>query len=337
MSTSLLAIAAVSLVTSGVMTGVMRTYAIRHGVLDRPNARSSHQTPTPRGGGAALILAAAIGMTLAVIMGSCTLHDSLTLGAGMLALGAIGWIDDKAHVPPAVRLAVHVSVAVWTVVMFGGLPHIQFGLGRITLGAFGYVLGVLAIVWSINLFNFMDGIDGLAGSEAMLVLGTAAVLFTARGDISLGAIAAATAAASAGFLAWNWPPAKIFLGDVGSGTLGYLIAGLAMAGEHHGSVPVIAIVIASGVFVADATCTLARRFARGESPTQAHRDHAYQRLSRAWNGHLPVTLSAAATTLALAALAVVGTLAPSLVPAVFVTAALLLALLLFLTERRAPM
>jgi Fuc2NAc and GlcNAc transferase len=330
-------LAAASFVAALALTGAVRAYAIRHGVLDNPNARSSHTIPTPRGGGLAVILATLAATAAAVTLGATSPRDAVTLGTGMIALGAIGWIDDRRHVAPAVRLSIHVAVAIWTLFRFGGLPELRLGDATLPLGVIGSAVGVLYIVWSINLFNFMDGIDGIAGSEAVLVLGTGAALLLARGDASLGAIAAAGAGAAAGFLAWNWPPAKIFLGDVGSGTLGYLVAAIAIGAERHGSVPLLAFVIVSGVFVADATVTLMRRVARGERASEAHRDHAYQRLSRALGSHRPVTLAAAGTTVILAALGGAGALVPTLLPAAFAAAAVVLAVLLLVVERRAPM
>jgi Fuc2NAc and GlcNAc transferase len=335
--TEVLLLAASSAATSLVLTGLVRRYTLRRGVLDRPNARSSHSAPTPRGGGVALILASAMTMAIAVALKLTRTSDALTLGSGMLVVGAVGWRDDTRGLRPAVRLTVHLAVAFWTVYMFHGLPVVRVGSTSLAVGAAGYLLGVLGIVWSINLFNFMDGIDGLAASQAVLIFGSGALLLFFRGDHSLGTVSACVAGSSAGFLVWNWPPAKIFLGDVGSGAIGYLVAALAIASENNRSVPLLAFAIISGLFVADATITLMRRVARGERPAEAHRDHAYQRLTRAWNSHRAVTAGAAVVTLVLAAFAAIGTIVPRFLLLSFCVACLILAALLLTVERRAPM
>lgn len=330
-------LAGISGVASLLLTAMVRAYSLRHEVLDRPNERSSHSTPTPRGGGLAVLVASALGMAIGVGLGLIEARDALTVGLGMLLLGTVGWLDDTRGVTWRVRLAVQVAIACSTLYMFGGLPAVRVGSATLELGAAGYIVGALGIVWSINLYNFMDGIDGLAGSQAVLIFGTATLLLLFRDDYSLGTIAAVLAAASAGFLPWNWPPAKIFLGDVGSGAIGYAVASLAIASESKRSVPLLAFAIIGGVFISDATVTLVRRLARGNKPTDAHREHAYQRLTRAWGSHRPVTLRAAGVTFLLACLGAVGTIAPRLLlPALLVTCVLLAGLLLA-AERRAPM
>lgn len=333
----LLVLAAGSIVVSAILTALVRTFALRHNVMDSPNARSSHTAPTPRGGGISVLATIGIALLAGGILGLAAWDDVVTLGVGMAALGIVGWMDDRRGVPASWRLSAHAVAASWTLVRMGGLPAITVGDSAFQLGAFGYVLGILGIVWSINLFNFMDGIDGLAGSQSLLIFGTASVALWLRGDHSLSLIAAIIAAASTGFLVWNWPPAKIFLGDAGSGAIGYLISAIALASENRGAMPVIAFGILGGVFVADATVTLLRRIGKGHGAAEAHRDHAYQRLARAWASHAAVTVGAAIVTVFLAATAMLATTSPALlVPGLFV-AALLLAVLLFAAERRVPM
>lgn len=284
-----------------------------------------------------MLAAALLGMIAAAVLRLIDGRHAVTLGIGLVAIGTVSWIDDRYAVRVSVRLAVHTAVAAWTLFMFDGLPAVQLGSSAVELGAAGYVLGVLGIVWSINLFNFMDGIDGLAASQAILYFGAGALLLFLRGDSSLGAIAALLGTAVAGFLVWNWPPAKIFLGDVGSAAIGYAAAGLAIASENSGKVPLLAFTIIGGVLISDATITLLRRVARGDQPAEAHRDHAYQRLARAWNSHRWVTERAAALTVLLTVLAVIGTLTPGLlIPAAFATC-LILGSVLIAVERRAPM
>jgi len=260
-----------------------------------------------------------------------------SVNVGYLALGAIGWIDDTKGSLPGIRLSIQIAVACWTLYMLGGLPAIRIGTETYEIGSAGYVLGVLGIVWSINLYNFMDGIDGFAGSQAVIILGTVSILSLYRGNSSLAAVAAIFAAACVGFLIWNWPPAKIFLGDVGSGAIGYLVCGLAIASENNQSVPLFVFAILGAVFIADSTVTLVRRLRRGVRKIEAHRDHAYQRLAQSFGSHRPVTIGAAGATSVLAVLATIGTVSPRLLPGAFIAACLFVAILLIISERRAPL
>jgi Fuc2NAc and GlcNAc transferase len=255
----------------------------------------------------------------------------------MAALAAIGWLDDTRGLRPRTRFASQLLVSVLTVWNLGGLPLVRMGGSALTLGPAGAVLAVVGLIWCINLFNFMDGIDGIAGSQAVLIFAFGAAALFALGHAPLGLVALIIAAASAGFLAWNWPPAKIFMGDVGSGPLGYLIGALAIASENAGALPMLAFALLGGVFIVDATVTLVRRVTRGHNPAVAHRDHAYQRLSRRWQGHLPVTLLALALTAAFGVVALMSAWRPGILVPALVASWVLLGALLLLLERSDPM
>jgi Fuc2NAc and GlcNAc transferase len=185
---------------------------------------------------------------------------------------------------------VHFAAALWALACLGGLPPIGFGHRLVDLSWVGNVLGVLGIVWSINLFNFMDGIDGIAASEATFVMAAGALLGLAGGWSDPGLAGVAVAAACFGFLIWNWPPASIFMGDVGSGYLGYVIAVLALSATAGSGHAIWVWLILGAAFFADATLTLVRRARRGEPLYEAHRLHAYQHLARRWQSHRRVTL-----------------------------------------------
>jgi Fuc2NAc and GlcNAc transferase len=164
----------------------------------------------------------------------------------------------------------------------------NWGLHGAWIGGF---IALLTLVWVANLFNFMDGIDGIAGSEAVFVSGAGALLNWSRGgSVGLTAAMLCLAAASLGFLRWNWPPARIFMGDVGSGFLGFTLIVLGLAANQHGTIPFEVWGILGGFFFVDATVTLLTRMARGDRWFSAHRTHAYQWLARRWRAHLPVTL-----------------------------------------------
>jgi UDP-N-acetylmuramyl pentapeptide phosphotransferase/UDP-N-acetylglucosamine-1-phosphate transferase len=266
--------------------GLIRALS-RSGVLDRPNPRSSHAVPTPRGGGIAVVGAVVLAWA-AVMAATGALGRDWAVLVAALGLAVMSWRDDRAGLPVHVRLAGHavaVLAALWSMPeaagLFGAWLPAWLGLAAIAL----------AWLWFVNLFNFMDGIDGLAGGEALsLGLGVAAVALLAGADSALWAMAGAVAAAALGFLVWNWQPARIFLGDVGSVPLGfllgYLLLKLAAAGQWQ------AALILPLYFLADASITLALRAARGERVWQAHKDHFYQRAVAGGMSHAQVAVLA---------------------------------------------
>jgi Fuc2NAc and GlcNAc transferase len=298
---------------SALLTAVVRRLALSSGLVDVPNSRSSHTRTTPRGGGLSVVFATTAGVIALVVLGVVSMHLLLAVvvGGGIVAL--IGFLDDRYSVRPGVRFLVHAGAALWALIWLGGLPPLVFGDHLLKLGAAGYLIGVLGIVWVLNLFNFMDGIDGIAASEAVFIT-CAGALAALLGRIGSEVPAAAwvLALASAGFLCWNWPPAKVFLGDAGSGYLGYVIAVLALAAARTNPVALWVWLILGGVFFVDATVTLLRRLARGERLHVAHRTHAYQWLARRWGSHQRVTVAVqVVNVLWLLPCAVLATLYPS--------------------------
>jgi Fuc2NAc and GlcNAc transferase len=189
----------------------------------------------------------------------------------------------------------------------------------------------------LNLFNFMDGIDGLAGAEAASVGAVAGALLLAGGRADLALIAFLISAAAVGFLGWNWPPAKIFMGDVGSGFLGYVFGVLSLLADRSGALPLALGLLLAGVFAFDATITLLRRMARRERWSQAHRTHAYQRLVQAGRSHATVTAGVVILNLGLGALAWLGQSGRASVTAVVLAGLLVLSVLYLAIERRRPM
>jgi Fuc2NAc and GlcNAc transferase len=291
MAPSLFWIVASAFCVASIATGVMRRYALRANLLDVPNARSSHLLPTPRGGGLAIVLA----FSVALIEIAFVTRDDVAILTALLAGGGaiafIGFLDDHRTLPAVLRLAVHVLAGLIVVVLLGGIPEsalARWGLHSVFMGM---GVAVVALVWVTNLFNFMDGIDGVAGIEVAFVSIVGAWMnWQAGGESVLTAATLCLAASSAGFLIWNWPPARIFMGDVGSGFLGFTIAVLGLVISRQGAIPIEVWVILSGVFVVDATVTLVRRIFRGDRWFEAHRMHAYQHLANRWNSHLRVTL-----------------------------------------------
>ena len=267
----------------------------RAAVLDHPNERSLHAAPIPRGGGIALV-AAILFAWLALIVGGAVAPRLVVVLLGATLLAAISWIDDLRGLSPATRLlAQFVAIGLGMVAVMPGGPVFQFWL----MPALDAVAAALLWLWFVNLFNFMDGIDGLAGSEAAAIA-TGLVVFATFGagkDPGLALLAAAAGAAALGFLVWNWAPARIFLGDVGSVPLGYLLGFLLLdvAARGHWKIALIL----PFYFLADATVTLGRRLARGERVWHAHREHFYQRAVQRGLGHAAVVRRVIAADLTL--------------------------------------
>jgi Fuc2NAc and GlcNAc transferase len=284
-----MAIVGLSVLTmTSLITGIARRIALRGGLVDVPNDRSSHHAPTPRGGGVSIVVTASTALLILYCLGAVPGEVLVAIVGGGLAVAAVGLIDDRQRVSARVRIVVHVAAAVWALGWLGGLAPLRVGDQLIVLGWAGYVLGVLGIVWVLNLFNFMDGIDGIAASEAVFVCFAGGLL---AANPAVAAVGVTLGCACLGFLRWNWPPARIFMGDVGSGYLGYAVAVLALAAARSNSVALWVWLILGGVFFVDATMTLVRRLARGERVYQAHRSHAYQWIARRWGSHRRVTIA----------------------------------------------
>lgn len=245
----------------------IRRSALAQILVDRPNERSLHRDPTPRVGGLGLLAGALAAMAVAGTT------PGLWIAAIVLFLAAVSALDDAASLPVATRLGVHLVAAVLAVAIIG--PPAGHAVGASLAIA---IVAFLAISWMANLFNFMDGADGLAGS--MAAIGFAALAFAAHrgGAPDLVVPCAAIAAASLAFLVFNFPPARVFMGDAGSVPLGFFAGALGWQGAQQGAWPAWFPVLVFSPFIVDATLTLVRRLAAGEPVWKAHRSHYYQRL-----------------------------------------------------------
>jgi UDP-N-acetylmuramyl pentapeptide phosphotransferase/UDP-N-acetylglucosamine-1-phosphate transferase len=255
---------AAALVTAALIAWLVRgAHALP---VDHPNERSLHTAPVPRVGGIAMF-AALVPALLAIGW------QPLLVGLAA-ALAALSFLDDRKGLPVAARLGAHgVAAAAFVLVALPGLP--------IILAA----ALIVALVWMTNLYNFMDGSDGLAGGMALFGFGAYAAVALLDGDIPLAAASAAVVACAAAFLVFNFHPAKVFMGDAGSIPLGFLAGVIGLAGWHEGRWPIWLPVLAFAPFLCDATLTLLKRLWRGERVWRAHRDHYYQRLVRMGFGH----------------------------------------------------
>lgn len=284
-------------VVSALMTGLVRRYALARSILDVPNARSSHTAPTPRGGGVAIVLATLAALPVLAAAGSLPWAALWALGGAGGFVALIGFLDDHGHIAARWRLLAHFAAAAWALAWLGGAPPLfVFGVS-FDLGWLGVLLAAVYLVWLLNLYNFMDGIDGIASVEAIAVGVGGALLYALTGHPELAMAPLVLAAAAGGFLLWNFPPARIFMGDAGSGFLGIVLGVLSLHAAWQAPQLLWSWVILLGVFVVDATLTLLRRLLRGEKVYEAHRSHAYQHASRRYGRHLPVTLAVAAIDL----------------------------------------
>lgn len=276
-----------------VLTGLLRRYALARSLMDIPNARSSHDKPTPRGGGVAIVVTVLLGLLLLSMTSSMGVPIVLAVGGAGALVAVVGFLDDHGHIAARWRLLAHFSAAGWALAWLGGLPPLPLPGVTVDLTWFGHVLAAIYLVWMLNLYNFMDGIDGIASIETITVcLGGILLLVLYVPDALMPVwVLALLAAAVAGFLIWNFPPAKIFMGDAGSSFLGLVLGVLGLAIAWVDPQLLWSWAVLLGVFIVDATITLIRRLLNGEKVYEAHRSHAYQYASRLHGSHRRVSLA----------------------------------------------
>lgn len=247
-------------------------WANRTRILDIPNHRSGHTAPTPRGAGLVIAGVTAGAAGLAAVT-SPAARPLLTALVGAVPVVLVGWLDDRRGLHALPRFATHVLASAWGA---GWLVFVAWHLSGIT--AVTTTIGlVLLITWFINLFNFMDGLDGLAAGQA--AIGALALLvFGGGATLGIAIVMGALTAAMLGYLWFNWPPARVFMGDSGSTFLGYVLAVGALDLGHGSLHMTLASLLPLAPFLFDATATLVLRIARGERWWDAHRDHTYQQL-----------------------------------------------------------
>ncbi|MGI8639533.1 MAG: glycosyltransferase family 4 protein [Pyrinomonadaceae bacterium] len=272
---------------------IFRRWSLRREILDLPNERSSHTTPTPRGGGLVIVLISLIFYLIYTNLVSHNFSWSYLLGASLIA--SVSWLDDIFDISFVWRILVHSAAALLVILTLGFFGEIYLPFGQNTEpGIFGAILTFFWIVWLTNAYNFMDGIDGIAGMQAV----TAGIGWLIIGEIlgfnDIGFYGGVIAFSSFGFLIHNWQPAKIFMGDIGSAFLGYSFAVLPLLAKNKSTdyyplLPVISVGLVF-LFVFDTLLTFFRRVLKKEKIWQAHRRHIYQQLVIKGFSHRSVTL-----------------------------------------------
>jgi len=300
MSTTELIIILLSiLLLSFFLTYVVRLLALKKSIIDIPNERSSHTIPTPRGGGLAFVFVWYLFITISYFFLHAiekNLYFAL-LSSSIIAL--VGFIDDIKGLSPRIRLISQVFASILGLYLLGGLQKLDLGFIDIDMPVWVNILVFISMLWSINLFNFMDGIDGYLGMEGVFIFIS---LFIFSGDFNTLAFALAVL----GFLIWNWPKAKIFCGDIGSTVIGYTFMIYAIQLQNTAKLSLLIPLILSGLFWFDATLTLYRRFRNGEQLSVAHKKHAYQRLTQSGYSHKQVVLMGIFINLLLLGISFVG-------------------------------
>ncbi len=308
---------------SFLLVGLMIRIAPKLGLIDIPNARSSHTHHCARGGGFVFVAIWCISASLLATPSLISAWPFILLGA--LLTAAVGFWDDLRGIKPSVRIIFHLLAAIVGTVPLLSMTELSMGLTSLHAGGALWLFSVLAVVWSINLFNFMDGTDGLAALEAILIFSVGGLMLSlqtvngyganAAVNVELSMLCGLLVASVTGFFLWNFPRAKIFMGDVGSGFLGFLIPIVAMLGEFYADLPAALWLILYGLFWSDTLITLARRMLRGEKFYEAHRSHAYQRLHHSARlSHLKVLLLSFCANTVLIVIAWIGYLHRGLLP-----------------------
>lgn len=264
------------------------TYLIMHlalikNIVSIPNERSLHSVPIPVGGGLAIVITWYIGITLLYFSGVVESNLYFALMSGII-LTIISFIDDVITIKPVIRLFFHFAAAIIAFILLGGLRQFITPEMNIDYRFITYPMAVIGMVWFINLFNFMDGVDGFASTEAIIVC---LVMFFLTGSI----INVVLISCIGGFLFWNWPKARIFMGDVGSIQLGFILVVLGIYSHNSYQFSILNWIMITSPFWFDATLTLLRRWKNNENLGQAHKKHAYQRIVQSGFSHLHVNIS----------------------------------------------
>jgi Fuc2NAc and GlcNAc transferase len=284
-------------VLSFAFTYFFRQYAFKNNLVDTPNNRSLHSVSTPRGGGVVFVTLWLVFTAIFTFFNNELWSQNFALLPAVIMIAIVSFIDDHINLSARWRFFIHFVAALYFLILIGGLPLINFGFFDLNSMALCSIFGFLFLIWSTNLFNFMDGSDGLASTEAIFVFLVGGALLFYYQAWQLAYLCFAIVSVVAGFLIWNWPTAKIFMGDVGSTSLGFLIAAIAILGQKFYGISILFWLMLYAVFIFDATITLLRRALKGEKYWEAHRKQVIHRLILSGWSHLQVLMAIAACNL----------------------------------------
>ena len=255
-----------------------------------PNFRSLHQNVIPKGGGIAIAVSVLVGLLLFNLQNNLGMRHLMVFFIGGLVIAAAGYADDWYDIRPRYRLAVQMLASLWICFWFGGLPVLDLGFMKIHLGLFGDILLIISCLWFYNLYNFIDGIDGMAASATIFISLTMVVILLMEKQYDLAFILGLLAVANIGFILFNWPPARMFLGDSGTSFISYVVSAVAIASLWRNAVSIWVWLIVFGYYFSDTTLTTVIRALTVPRFYLPHRSHAYQNLARIWDSHLKTLL-----------------------------------------------
>jgi glycosyltransferase WbpL len=291
--TLILLLLAISFLITFWLTKIAILYALKNGLIDSPGDRTSHQSDIPRGGGISVVFVFLIFVAVLLWTDTFKLVDSSYFSSiifGGAVVAVLGFWDDHLHVPAKWRLLVQFFAAFVSLVILPEIPSVNFFSMHVNSLLIVFPFYIMLLIWLLNLFNFMDGIDGIASVQAITVSISAGLILVFNGETQMSSLLFVLSATVCGFLIWNWPPARVFMGDACSSFLGFMFGLMAIISSHGDEINLWSWLILLAVFVVDATYTLIQRLLQGEMYYDAHRSHTYQILSRQYNSHKKVTL-----------------------------------------------
>lgn len=274
---------------TGLVVGVLRSVSIRQNWVDAPTTRSSHESPVPNIGGVAMMGVILLVVCVLVAINLMAIEEAVFWIFIAGGLGITGFIDDIKDLNHLIRLAIHISVALAVTALVGGINSLNLGFTRIEFGVWAYLPGLIWVVGFVNMYNFMDGINGLAGAQAVIAGVVFALWFYHYGLFADAWLFIGVAAAAAGFLYWNITPARVFMGDSGSTMLGGLFAAASLKLHNQCEISIVFPALIFAWFLVDTSITFLKRLVRGENVWQAHRQHFYQQLASEPSRHSRVT------------------------------------------------
>ena len=263
---------------SSLVTGLIRRFSINNKLYDIPNMRSSHDIPKPKGGGVSIVIILLATIFVLTLLRMIDPSFSLSMLIGLSIVAVTGLIDDFRNLPILIRAILYVFASVLSIYLIGGMSYLSIDNYSINLGYISFALSIIFVVWLTNLYNFMDGTDGFAAIQTICVAIFCGSLLYSTADTSYVIILFCLASSTIGFLYWNWSPAKIFMGDVGSCTIGFLFGMLSIYMQKAEIMSISIWLILLAPFIGDSTFTLLKRMINREKWYKAHNSHAYQKL-----------------------------------------------------------